>query len=610
MADIASNGDQHVTLHNARSTSWSREEREAEAEAAATVSLSSTATPNSASSKKTHKKVRSDNFAKSSARWIERLNALSPKKKVVTPDPTPSTTTSDVPLLAISVVPDLVKGEVLKRNARFGYKKRFLIIDLSTGSFAYYTGNPLPDLSDSAIQSGALFNWTHFPSGATRKLMLKPGQWTLSNAADDDTGFFVVKGDTEAAKTITGRITSIFFKCIDSTTASVRTSLPRFESKDKFLKASDRLSCRGPDIFVSHTIVKGFAKPGENKRFRKTNTHVGEQPTSIQRTISDLTTESKDQVKLSERSTASYQKSALEHRVKPFKYYPDVWMMHEELMAEVVKPTKHLVDLTKRGEGDVAKDSSIGKVKVELLGAYGIPKLDRFGKTDLYAIMIVGSCVFRTDTIDDNYSPVFLPRTKRGAIFPITVPYEQLYVGGFDDDGDYLSDDFVGRVGIDLSRLTPHVSYDVTLKMRESDTIYSRKGRGSIRLRIEITEYVEPKVALKSLLTNFAARPKESQGIMVHDKTSARALSLVLWGTEPPGEYSPVLFKATLRESDLYEVNTICLVKKTLWELAFYENLGLFGNLKSIYVLFALFLTVDHGPRALFCAIPDRKSVV
>ena len=55
-------------------------------------------------------------------------------------------------------------------------------------------------------------------------------------------------------------------------------------------------------------------------------------------------------------------------------------MMHEELMAEVAKPTEHLVDLTKRGEGGVAKTSSIGKVKVELLGAYGIPKLDRFGK--------------------------------------------------------------------------------------------------------------------------------------------------------------------------------------------------------------------------------------
>ena len=181
---------------------------------------------------------------------------------------------------------------------------------------------------------------------------------------------------------------------------------------------------------------------------------------------------------------AAFDKAALEHRVKPFKYYPDVWMMHSELMSEVVKPTDHLVNLTSRaGLGEAAVAKRIGLVKVELLGAYGLPKLDRFGKTDLYAIMIVGGNVFRTDTIDDNYSPVFLPRTKRGAIFPLYVPYEQLYVGGFDDDGDYLSDDFVGRVSVDLSRLKPHVSYDITLKMRESDTMYSRKAKGAIRLR-------------------------------------------------------------------------------------------------------------------------------
>jgi len=493
---------------------------------------------------------------------------------------------------------------VYKRNYRFGYKKRYLIIDVSTGSLAYYTSNPMtPDLSDSAISSGALTKWTHFPSGATSKLVLNPGQWTLSNAADDESGFFILKGNTDQASTLSGRINSIFFKCIDEDAESVRTSSSRRASKGKFIAAAEKLSCRGADIFLSHYTVKGFSKPGEQKRFRKSSTASTSVP-SIDRTVSDLTTDSgiADSHSVSDRSKVSnLNRSTLEHKVKPSKYYPDVWMMHEELLAEVIKPTEHLIDLTSRnGVGEKAKSKHIGLVKVELLGAYGLPKLDRFGKTDLYAIMIVGSNVFRTDTIDDNYSPCFLPRTKRGAIFPISVPYEQLYVGGFDDDGNYLTDDFVGRVCVDLSRLTPHVSYDVTLKMRESDTMYSRKGRGSIRLRIEITEYVSRNVELRSFLENFVRRPKDSEGILVHDKTSTRALSLVLWGTEPPGEYSPPLFKATLRESDLYEVNTINLVKKTLHELAFYENQGLFGKLKSLYVLGALLLAIDYGPRGFF----------
>ncbi|GMH46782.1 hypothetical protein TrRE_jg12267, partial [Triparma retinervis] len=565
--------------------------------------------------KKGHKKNRSDNFAKQSARIIEKWGNISPKKKKQK-DKEIRGGVEDAGggnLLQASVVPDLVKGEVYKRNYRFGYKKRFLIIDLSTGSFAYYTSSPLPDLSDAAISSGALFNWTHFPSGATRKLCLKPGQWTLSNAADDDSGFFIIKGNTETASTLSGRINSIFFKCITTDAVdSIRTSSTRRSSKSKYLLASERLTCRGADIFLSHYTVKGFAKPGEHKRFRKGGAGAGgggkDAGREIQRTISDITF---DAAGSSERSIATFDKAGLEHRVKPVKYYPDAWMMHSELMSEVVLPTDHLVDLTSRsGLGSATAAKRIGLVKVELLGAYGLPKLDRFGKTDLYAIMIVGSNVFRTDTIDDNYSPVFLPRTKRGAVFPIYVPYEQLYVGGFDDDGDFLSDDFVGRVSVDLSRLKPHVSYDVTLKMRESDTMYSRKARGAIRLRIEITEYVEPRLALKSFVKNFASRPKEAEGIMAHDRTSARALSLVLWGTEPPGEYSPPLFKATLRESDLYEVNTLCLMKKTLWELAFYENEGFFGNLKSLYVLSSLFLTIDHGPRAFFTAVPLFYAII
>ena len=38
-----------------------------------------------------------------------------------------------------------------------------------------------------------------------------------------------------------------------------------------------------------------------------------------------------------------------------------------------------------------------------------------------------------SDTIDDNYSPIFLPRCRRGARFNITVPYERLYVSIYDD---------------------------------------------------------------------------------------------------------------------------------------------------------------------------------
>ena len=197
--------------------------------------------------------------------------------------------------------------------------------------------------------------------------------------------------------------------------------------------------------------------------------------------------------------------------------------------------------------------------------------MDRFGKTDAYGIFVLGDTYFRSDTIDDNYSPIFLPRCRRGARFNITVPYERLYVSIYDDDGSFASDDYIGRVEIDLSRLTPHLTYDVSLALRDSDSIYSRKSKGVVRLRIKITDWKSDAVIAKSWIRNFFRRQDGGQ-IVVTDKPMARQIANTCWGSEVPGEYSARLFKATIREFDLYEINFIHLVKKTLWEVAFYER--------------------------------------
>ena len=505
------------------------------------------------------------------------------------------------------VVPTLVQGEVFKRNYSFGYKKRWLIIDMEGGSFSYYTSNPLLGVRAEEVQE-ALRDWKEFPSGAVCKLRLQPGHWSLCNAADDDGGFFIFKGGSDAANTkLSSKMkdSSLFFKVI-KLDSGIRTAkrLDAIHDKRKYVAAAVKLSARGADQWMNRYNIKGIVgSPNQNKRQRKQP--AARQPDVLTRSISDLTAESGDfsvaASSLSSRSVKSFgpsSSSVWEHRVKPARYYPNTWMTDAELMAEVVKPSEQLVDTSARSGLGGPVIEQLGLVQVELLAAFGLPKLDRIGKTDFYANMIVGPNVFRTDTIDDNYSPVFLPKCKRGAIFPLFVPYEQLYVGGFDDDGDYLTDDFAGRVQVDLSRLEPHKSYDVTLKMRESDTIYSRRPRGSIRLRIKIIDYSPPFKIYSSLLANFTSRPETARGIICNDKTSAKNMSLILWGTEIPGEYTPTLFKATLRESDLYEINFIYTVKKTLHQLRYYENGGLFGNLKSLYALAVTFWIIDEGARA------------
>ncbi|GMH66723.1 hypothetical protein TL16_g04493 [Triparma laevis f. inornata] len=54
-------------------------------------------------------------------------------------------------------------------------------------------------------------------------------------------------------------------------------------------------------------------------------------------------------------------------------------------------------------------------------------------------------------------------------------------------------------------------------------------------------------------MRNFFER-KDGGQIVVTDKPMARQIANTCWGSEVPGEYSARLFKATIREFDLYEV--------------------------------------------------------
>ena len=354
---------------------------------------------------------------------------------------------------------------------------------------------------------------------------------------------------------------------------------PNFTSKEVWLKTASDLSARGSDTFLhSHISIKGLTQTEKTKRYRKV----------------DLRSPDGKFISTQE----------LEHKVKPRVHYPSTWMTDDELMAEVIKPSEKLLDTTKRNPlQSQSPESSLGKVEVELLQCFGIPKLDRFGKTDAYAVMVVGSSHLRTETIDDNYSPIWLPKVKRGGIFNVSVPYEKLYVSIFDDDGDFLQDDFCGRVEVDLARIKPFVSYDVSLKLRYSDSIYDRKPRGIIRLRFKITSWAPDNLTLlKSWAKNFASR-KEGSHILCSDKAVARQIAYTCWGFDIPGEYTPRLFRGTIREMDIYEINFLYLVKKTVYEIATYECPGPFGIPKSIYVFFAWQWVGNSGIHAYFTSI-------
>ena len=112
--------------------------------------------------------------------------------------------------------------------------------------------------------------------------------------------------------------------------------------------------------------------------------------------------------------------------------------------------------------------------------------MDRCSLSDPVAYIVCGAATFVTDVVPDNLNPVWLPKTRRACILPILNAYSQVYVGMFDYDGEKEEDDFTGRVVIDIPRLHAGVVYDITLPLRRTSHVYTRKRCGNIRLRIQV----------------------------------------------------------------------------------------------------------------------------
>ena len=360
----------------------------------------------------THKK--SDSWAKRSAK-LASIVQRSPRPRLNSPPPSPPS--PDLPAAG-----NLICGFAYKRNLHFGYKKRFIAIDTGSGCFYYFSTHPSGPEASSQTPLSSL-NRAQLESSPYLKVHCAAGEWTLSDCPDDDGGFFIFKGAaTGNLQTKLGRLNSMFFKVIidekrqlvqtthnpissESSHADMEADLT---SKEVWLKTAADLSARGSDTFLhSHISIKGLTQTEKTKRYRKTN--------------------------LRSPDGKLIATQELEHKLKPRVHYPSTWMTDDEMMTEVIKPTEKLHDTTRRTPQSTL-ESSLGKVEVELLQCFGLPKLDRFGKTDAYAVMCVGSSHFRTETIDDNYSPIFLPKPdKRASQFEQIVKHP--WFAGFDWEG-------------------------------------------------------------------------------------------------------------------------------------------------------------------------------
>lgn len=255
---------------------------------------------------------------------------------------------------------------------------------------------------------------------------------------------------------------------------------------------------------------------------------------------------------------------AKEYRVQPNYAYPHRWMTHEELRDEMLLPSSHFQDLRLPSRGE----SEIGNLRVEVLQCLGLPKLDKATEVNAVAYCVCGSYAFATDVIPNCHNPMWLSKMQRACNIPLFHAYARLYVGVFDEDSKRSKDDFVGRIVLDLARLRPGCTYDVTLPLRLSSHVYSRRQRGAIRLRFHL-EWPNERKALLSYLPKRVRlprrnRPREDVTVECSSPKAFRNVAITVHGSHLPGKFSTNQLRASIKEFNFTRRVVLKMLRQTV----------------------------------------------
>ena len=159
--------------------------------------------------------------------------------------------------------------------------------------------------------------------------------------------------------------------------------------------------------------------------------------------------------------------------------------------------------------------------------------------------------------------------------------------GVFASKGPSSKDTFVGRVEIPIAQMRPNSrSYDVTLPLRASNNVYTRKKLGALRLRISL-EYYDGRQAISSYLPH--KRNKFKTTIACADPKSFRNVALTVHGTHLLERFSPDLLMAAIRELTYVQAATSRMLKTFIldlmsWKHPIYSGYCFFSWMHCVYI--------------------------
>ena len=359
---------------------------------------------------------------------------------------------------------------------------------------------------------------------------------------DKNWGAHDVHQDLTIAKTL-GKPLRIYFRC-DVGSNEKALWLKAFSKCDRL----SRDTCKKKSVFsaLTSTIHLGSSRTRSvaSERIARDSRHLDMSEDRVDITTADLT----DHVEFLARGKGTGRDK--EFRVLPAHAYPHRWLTKEEMRQEMVLPSEYFHDLRVKG----CEDKEIGSLKVEVLQCLGLPKLDRVSDSDSVVYFVCGAYAFATDVIHNRTNPMWLRKTRRACEFPLFHGYARLYAGVFDDESRKVKDDFAGRVVIDLARLRPRSTYDVTLPLRLSTHVYSRRKRGALRLRLTLNWHSERDALLSYLPDTLRiplpqhSTPNYKTTVMCSDQKAFRNIAITVHGAHLPGRFTFNQMRAAIRE--------------------------------------------------------------
>jgi len=272
--------------------------------------------------------------------------------------------------------------------------------------------------------------------------------------------------------------------------------------------------------------------------------------------------------------------SQKEYRVRPNYAYQHRWMTHSELTEEMLGQSLVMHDT--RLSPSVATTTNnnrreLGLIRVEVLQCRGLPPAKGKGgmNPNCVVYLVCGSYAFATDVIPQKVNPMWLRGMRRACALPVFHGYAVLMVGVFHDDGSKGSsskDTFFGRVEVPIARLRSNTTYDVTLPLRESTSVYNRDKLGAVRLRFS-WDYYDP----KQFILSYAPGRRNKIGnrvcttVACADPKSFRNIALTVHGAHLPDRFSTDMFKAAIRELTFVQAVVLRCGKQYVRDLVYWK---------------------------------------